>query len=169
MPGPIQTIPQGLLGLLQLKQTGRNPSDLLDSVQSIVDLMPLWLKRNTSDITTQSVTRATNGTGFVSYATPIVVPPGFTWFVENYTITCIIAAADSGSFVPGLKSPNGLSYSLTESAYVDVITAQNRMGVISARNFWVGPGEELLVGVVRALAATTITITGSVKGIVVPI
>jgi len=169
MSGPIQTIPQGLLGLLQLKQTGRNPSELTDTVQSIVDLMPLWLKRNTSDITSQSITRATNGTGFVSYTTPIIVPPGFTWFVENYTLSCVISAADSGSFVPALKSPNGLSYSLTESAYIDVVTAQNRVGLIAAKNFWVGPGEELLVGVVRALAATTITITGSVKGIVVPI
>jgi len=169
MSGPIQTIPQGLLGLLQLKQTGRNPSELTDTVQSIVDLMPLWLKRNSSDITSQSITRATNGTGFVSYTTPIIVPPGFTWFVENYTLSCVISAADSGSFVPALKSPNGLSYSLTESAYIDVVTAQNRVGLIAAKNFWVGPGEELLVGVVRALAATTITITGSVKGIVVPI
>jgi len=42
MSGPIQTLPAGLLSGLQLKNMGRNPRELPDTLQSVMDLFQFY-------------------------------------------------------------------------------------------------------------------------------
>jgi hypothetical protein len=58
--GPIQTAAPGLLGLLQLKNQGRLPSQILEEVRAIIDIWPLYLQ---SDVRASHVQSAAITTG----------------------------------------------------------------------------------------------------------
>lgn len=64
MPGDIQKIPQGLLGFLQLKTGGRNPSTLVDSVSPTWDLSRLYLE---ADAQFASINSTINAGGYTIF------------------------------------------------------------------------------------------------------
>lgn len=64
MPGEIQKIPQGLLGFLQLKTGGRNPSILADAVSPTWDLSRLYLE---ADARFESVNSTINAGGYTIF------------------------------------------------------------------------------------------------------
>lgn len=176
MSGPIQTIPQGLLGLLQLKQTGNNPRDLAESVQPTVDQFPLWIQRLSVDISlalfggNSSVAIPTANAGANFFTTnPLNVPQGVAWYVESYTISASLLAAESVIFAPGvLYIGLGMMHPLTPPV-ADVVTARARQIRAAARGFWLPPGAALGAFVFDNVTAATITLTGNVRGVQVPI
>ena len=149
--GPIQTTPRGLLGLLQLKNLGRNPDLLIGNVQPTVEMTPWWLSAiadvdpviHTAAFATQS--HLVNG--------PVVnLGPkgGESWYVHEYTLevlTGVGATEEAINCAPvmfltgtGVIRWQGLtedSISVTSTA-----TAEGG-GIITARNFWVPPGAGL--------------------------
>lgn len=83
---PIQLQPSGLLGLLQLKNNGRNPSVLADSVQPVLDLWPHYLLTNGEQ--TLSANIAVAGPGGAGPAVPdSLVPEGECWAVQLFSIS----------------------------------------------------------------------------------
>ena len=46
MSGPIQVIPPGLLGMLQLKNEGRSPSEFIETLQPTIELFEWLLQTN---------------------------------------------------------------------------------------------------------------------------
>jgi len=59
--GPIQVPLPGLLGLLQLKNLGRNPYGMQDSVQPIIDLLPFYAQAQGVEVLTGNVAIAAVG------------------------------------------------------------------------------------------------------------
>lgn len=83
---PIQLAPSGVLGLLQLKNNGRNPSTLMDSVQPTLDLWPQYLLTNGEQILSANI--AVNATGGAGPAVPdCLVPEGECWAVQLFSIS----------------------------------------------------------------------------------
>lgn len=83
---PIQLNPSGLLGLLQLKNNGRNPAVLSDVVQPGIDLMPHYLLTNGE--TTLSANVAVAAPGGAGPAVPdSIVPEGECWAVQLFSIS----------------------------------------------------------------------------------
>lgn len=177
MGKPIQTIPQGLLGLLQLKQTGANPSDLLETVQPTVDLTNWWLQRQEVDIAlvqsgfTNPVVINAAGIGVFGLAA-LTVPGNDTWLVTNLTILASLLATEdlvvSGGFTfPGSGSAvYELGPALVEPTDS---TARARQVTWSARGFWLQPGARPQVIVHDIKTAASISVVMGIRGVIVPI
>lgn len=73
MPSPISRRPAGLLDLLLAQQQGKNPADLLESVQPILDMVPFY---NTDRLTDSN---QAFGATAVGGGTNIEVPAGEYW------------------------------------------------------------------------------------------
>lgn len=175
MSGPIQTIPQGLLSLLQLKQTGSNPSELTEQVAPVVDLTQWWLQRLVVDISFQlfgavsTVAIGPAGHGQTGFTTnPITVPQGQQWWVESFCLGGTLLAAEGITLAPLFLEAGGTTHILAPP-YVDVVSARARDFAVCARGFWMPPGAQFGVRVMDANTAATITVSGAVRGVVLTI
>lgn len=170
MSGPIQVIPQGLLGLLQLKQQGMNPSQLADYVTPQIDLFPLWIQRQTQGLVQSGDTQAlaTGAVGPQPFSTS--VPATQAWFIEHMCISAIMGAADTCRIAPAVRDggPAGTTYCVDRD-WADTITARARQLRTATNNFWVGPNQTFSMVVFDILAGTTITFGLVLRGVIVPI
>ena len=175
MSGPIQTIPQGLLSLLQLKQTGSNPSQLLETVAPVVDLVQWWLQRQVVDLSFQlfgavsTVLIGPAGHGQTAFTTnPITVPQQQQWWIESFSLGGTLLAAEGITLAPLMLEAGGTTH-LLGPPYADVVTARARDFAVSVRNFWLAPGSSLGVRVMDANTAATITVSGAIRGVALSI
>lgn len=98
--GPIQLLPQGLLGLLQLKNVGHNPRELNDSVQPTLDLWRIYLQADSEALFTANIPITAVGGAF-----PVVpdaqVPNDEIWAVHHFSASTfgVLAAGQELSFM----------------------------------------------------------------------
>lgn len=88
MAGPVQIFPAGLLGLLQLKTLGRNPTDMVENYQPSWDVLE-WL------LASQSIEHSTIGqisitaSGFAAFSpNNLQVPEGEWWWLHDVSLFC---------------------------------------------------------------------------------
>lgn len=177
--GPIQLIPPGLLGLLQLKQAGRNPSDLLETVQAVIEMRDWYFQSRTVDATTliggnPSINITVPG-NFAFTTNPALVPNGQWWYVTDFTVDALIAtAADSIRLAACWMPNNALApvqrYLLGPDAN-DIVSARANRHVMAKADhgIWLPPGSSLGVEVFDVLTAGNITVTAHVRAVVLPI
>lgn len=154
--GPIQLIPTGLMGLLQLKQTGKMPGWLAQSVQPTIDLSDWYLQARREDeqslfggtpTTVPLVTGNTQLRQFNAAAIP-VVPQNQLWWVEHYSVFgSTNAAADVMSFGPAIANAGGSSFQLVGLPYIDLAagTRTRSFCTYASRGFWAGPGDQFWI------------------------
>lgn len=165
MSGVIQTLPSGLLGLLQLKQQGQNPSPLREDVQPTTDLTQFWFQNQMRDLTLDftgphNTLVATGANGSKGFGT-IVVPNGELWYIENFSVNANLLAAETCRYaLQFIDSVVGMQYFLTPDV-ADIITARTRSICVSTRNFWLSSGRILGIQVFDILTAGNITFTMS--------
>lgn len=180
--GPIQLIPPGLTGLLQLKQTGRLPSDLLGDVSPVLELRDWYMQsRQLQDfglfgVIPATATFASNTNGFKAFqvgGAAFLVPQGQVWYVEQMTVIAALAAADTIVMAPCIAGPSlgaNAEFTLVGPFYTDVITTRTRVAVAKAdRSFWAYAGQQLGVWTVDNLAATTTTVTLHMRATPMPL
>lgn len=170
MSGPVQVIPAGLLGFFQLKSLGRNPADLAEAYQPIVEMRD-WL------FVTQSVDFGPGPLAAVTVlggvqggqrftANPIQTPSNEWWYVHNYTIrSAALVAGDTSNIAPLLFTPiTGVinTYLLTSNAGV-ALTGPNRTQGVSAQGFWMPPLSELGFLIYENTSAAGIAYTGTAR------
>ena len=163
--GPIQVIPPGFLGLLNLKNLGRLPDTLQGTVQPTVDLEAWWLRATAQDQPQAAQTAVTTGASVVSFATPVVVPDDETWWVESVMLDTFIPAA-AGNLVENVapiiiynrNAPlqYGFLAPAVSAAGSAAATTHNLQG---ARGFWMPPSSELAVYYGRVNVVTNVTFT----------
>jgi hypothetical protein len=180
--GPIQTIPQGLLGLLQLKELGKNPSELLDQVQPSYDLFQQYIQRNLvgeqtligGPISTAALVTANRGLQGFSLngagVTFLNVPQNQIWYVYQLSGDVLtINPADTISYSMACLLPSGRFCALSPP-YLDVQNARTRAGLSGVVTpFWASPGTGFAVWVYDILAATTITVLGTIRAVQIQI
>lgn len=173
--GPVQVIPQGLLGLLQLKQTGASPGHLSDVIDPIIELRDwLMFSRELSEVGLgfggAIVSVATASPGFKAFVPNIVVPNGQAWYVTRFCVDGALLAAESIRLVPAFTEPGTGSVFSLGADYNDVITARARQFAVTyGTPFWLRPGDNLGVWVFDDVTAASIAILGHVRACVLPI
>jgi hypothetical protein len=167
----IQTIPQGLLGLLQLKEMGKNPDQLSLTVTPQVDLFPLWIQRNQTLLVAGGVdiiNIGTSATGQQLFATK--VPQNQAWYVISMTADYSTGAAtDFARYAPGVQYAGNGFLSLVAPDVTDAITARQRRARSYVPPFWAPPGTQFGIYVFDVLAATTVQFFLAIQGVAVPI
>lgn len=148
--GPIQVIPPGLTGLLQLKQTGRVPSTLLEDVRGVIELRDWYLTARRVDVAglvggQPSRVTVTGQQGFAVFTTnPVTVPSGQLWYVEQATVVASGGlAADTIRFAFGIVSPAPANaFQQVGPDVNDVVTGRTRfLSTKADRGFWAFPGD----------------------------
>lgn len=171
--GPIQVPPPGLLSLLNLKNTGRNPERMHDTYTPTLELRDMLLQFNLLDALktlggTPPGVNLTNGQVGARSFSPVLlqVPANEIWWVEEYTVRSVLPAAatevnqfQAAYFTPLLGSLS--TYAVGEaSPVVTGVAAYSRQNVAVARGFWVPPTSEIGMLVNINDTATSIAYTG---------
>lgn len=91
--GPLQILPPGLLGALQLKNMGKNPGALSSLVQGTLELRDWLLQQNYEVLgATNAASVTDNFTGFQDGGTGARVPEGEWWYIHEYQVNILALA-----------------------------------------------------------------------------
>lgn len=187
--GPIQTIPQGLLGLLQLKETGHNPDVLNQQVSPNLDIGLMYLERVMQTEAQlfggvpQTTAIANAQHGFIQFQVAGVaaqIPNNETWFVVG--VSAIILLPTLNTLAAGDTIVGGVCWNIsgTTSQYLfhplvaDIVTARARSWIpspmTSVPGRWLPPGCQFSLYVADiSVAAGTYTFQLAMRAARVPI
>lgn len=176
--GPIQVIPPGLMGLLQLKQQGRLPTDLADSVQPVLEMRDWYFTGRrvaTTALFPGAAPLATFNVPGVQTFVPsagglATVPNGQYWYVD----TCaaygtLAAAADTVRYSLVLLGSQGGDLVPLSVDYADAANARVRRVMARAdKPFWAQPGDQFAIYCEDVNTATNIVLSLSLRAAVLP-
>lgn len=167
MSGPIQVIPPGLLGMLQLKNFGKLPSEMPEVLQPVLELRDWMLQANSRVIGPYTTTWANNQTGFANFPTPslLIVPPSEWWYVHQLTVyVSLPLGTDSAQYWPGMALTNaGQIISLGRSSTETVVAGPNRFLYTFTEPFFAPPSAQLGALIGQATTATTLAASATVR------
>lgn len=153
--GPIQVLPAGLLGLLQLKNSGNNPDTLLGTVQPSVEMLDFWLNTNGYTNNPQIGVIATpSNVGYQPYldlltTAPVAVPQHEWWYIHSINIQFGLDYGEEAHSVRGviMVGPGGVPIArqmlVTEALTIQNLstaTADVQYHLKEVRPFWAPPG-----------------------------
>lgn len=166
--GPIQIIPPGLTGLLQLKQMGRLPDRMSDTVAPVLELRDWYMTASReTEIgifgAAPSVALITANIGIRDFVPQVLIPGNQIWYVEQMTVKCsptgAEVATDAVRFAPCLYIPGAGSGELVGTDVSDyTLAARSReIRASASRGFWAFPGDALAVDVFDILTTNGYT------------
>ena len=136
----INRVPQGLLALLGIKQLGRNPNQLAETSQPIVDVTQMYASEK-GWLTAEAASPAGAILSSNQYA-PIEIPAGESWYVYNVTTTVFIVSVNSAfNCGPALTMPDAqqrIPYVLADPEFLYTTFAQRAPGSSCSKNAWLG-------------------------------
>lgn len=158
--GPLNPRADGFLGLLQLKNLGENPRQLLDDVRPTLDMLSWYLLSDTRT-NWRTITGLTSSySGFVApnldpLATVVgtlTVPAGFMWYLHDATARVVTGVADftqpAGASTAAAMPTEFGGQHLILSDLVDYTVApgvaqQSEVPFPTLRNVWLPAGTTL--------------------------
>lgn len=171
--GPIQSIPPGLLGLLQLKTVGRNPSELDSTVTPGFELSDWFLRANQEQLNTSytQLMAASAAGGYQAFTTPsaLVVPDGEWWYVSHYAARGGLAVGDTvNQMRTALQTNRTGTVRFGRFGAPATLAGQGSL-VCFDTDFWAPPGSEFGVHVSNVTSAAGITLTADLRYTVCPL
>lgn len=106
--GPIQTQPAGLLGFLQLKNLGKNPAVLPDSLSCVLEMREWFFETNAVEETVASLNLITNGAA--GNRNLFTVPQGEIWAIIDAVLTVNTAAGQTMAVQMQYRLANGRAF-----------------------------------------------------------
>lgn len=172
-PPPIQVLPPGLLGLLQIKNGGMNPQFMVENVQPTFELSE-WYLRSKLEISGSAATGAigAGNAGVVAFTTNQVnlnVPANEWWWVTDYWVSATLTAGSSlaqfgiGAFMNGL--PGGFPLNGDQIS----VAALNAAYVRNRSPFWMPPSSQLAYYTMGAVLGAGISVGGTCRFTRVPV
>lgn len=166
--GPIQTLPVGLTGLLNLKSHGRVPDELDSIVGPSVDILPFWLNSRIEVLDSATYTKTVGPTGISvqSFTTAIQVPANEWWWVHDYAVEARFTAAagqsvDNFQAILWLNQNAPAAYAAVGNVVSGVSNAAGTAGLLSSgQGFWAHPGSILGFFVGNIVTAATVAFAG---------
>lgn len=145
--GPIQQIPSGLLGFLQLKNNGANPSQLLDEVAPTLD-WSRWTLETAAVNYALGTAVGLLGLGLSTLnITPIVVPAREWWWCSSISVGLTApGAADQVWAAIGVREENTLTKVRILTPFITCAVLQHRY-FGGEPGVWLAPGSEFVIGV----------------------
>lgn len=168
--GPVQVFPPGLLGFLQLKNSGKNPEFLSDIISPSLEYRDWLFTARQLTVDPNSFIRGflTANRGFFSWTSPLGVPQDEAWWVRSYMIrTQVVPAAESITYRPCWKAAFiGSNYGVG-----DVVGTANAGEVecLGGENFFLPPGAELGVWIKSCTSAAGIQLSVALEYVPLPI
>jgi hypothetical protein len=153
MPLPIQTLPKGLIGLLNLNTDGRGPAVMADSVAGVLDLLPFYALDKRERLTTTAVAAGTSAGDFGFGAVGLLVPTNEAWLCLHYSIVCNPPIGLAVQLSPTFQV-NGLVWKVGDAANNINTALASRLYCWATQPFIVPAGGQL-AGATESLSAAT--------------
>lgn len=167
MAGPIQVIPPGLLGFFQLKTGGRNPTDMSETLQPVLECFDWYMQARGGDYTNDVgvPNRLCNAIGTFGYTNnPIQVPDGEIWWILEYsTRTATLAAAEAITLCPAYLRPLVGTQSLYKLGVSTSAGPGQFCTSYADKQFFLPSGSELGFAVEAIATVGTINVIGSLR------
>lgn len=169
--GPIQVFAEGLLGFLQLKNNGRNPHNLDNSLYGMIEIRD-WLFASRERIpNAESI--VVNSIGFKTFTTPIVVPAAEMWYVTHYSVFAALGAAGDSILLRTAMGGPMTSPGTTGVALLGDARSNNGAGVICEANiqrpFFAPQGSRIGFYVSNIATVGGINVEGAIRYVRLPI
>jgi hypothetical protein len=179
--GPIQVIPPGLVGYLNLKQFGRLPDVLSSTVDPSLEMRDWYFQANVlytvqlcgaTPITPNFVTAGVDFFRFQVGGVDFAVPKGQAWYVDLASADAALAAAGD-TMQACLVKQDASKTSILQLGPVqpDVVSARagRLLTVRSDRAFWMFPGEFFGIQLMDQVFVTNTFFSLSVRATLLPI
>lgn len=175
---PIQVIPPGLTGLLQLKQLGRLPDKLSDLVAPVLEMRDWYMtaRRQTEFALFAGPPAAfsTNSLGFKTFlagGVVALVPSNQIWYVEQMDITGVLQnVADLAKIAAAIAPSTGNIQTVGDpDSNGPASGSLQRLHSFNRRPFWAFPGDQLGVDVLSLQSATGITLSMAIRATPMPL
>lgn len=158
---PISARADGLLSLLGIKNLGRNPDLLMESVQPVLDAQG-WYLRSSAVPASENFVAAFASENFQA---TFLQAPDDTWLYVHYASGQAIngggVAGPLVKFFVFRATPGVIIY---ETAHVEPILASGAEGaVVTIRDFWIPPSYGLLFGCDDLVVGTGVRVGGLVS------
>jgi len=99
MPYPIQALPKGLVGFLDLNTSGAGPPQLADQLVGTLDLLPFFALYKREALSSGAVAAGT-ATGDFAFSVALTVPQNEAWYVVAYNISAAIPLGLTAQIAP---------------------------------------------------------------------
>lgn len=136
---PIQVFPSGLLGFLQMKNSGQNPAALPDTLQAVLELRE-WLWETLSQVVFVSSATLIPAATVAGNFTMLTVPPGEYWALLDVDMELNYQAGQTLVFRHQWREPTGRSFGLSDYFTRVGATTQGASMPRSYRIPIIGPG-----------------------------
>jgi hypothetical protein len=161
------------MGFFQLKNAGRNPSDLGDSVFPVLDLRDWYMQARAEliPVASRSLAATTVGIVFFTTAAPIV-PEGEAWWVINYHVVASIVNGENVAFSCAWVSPNSdpnIPPNTVPQPLLAGPAANSRQGLSFCDSFFLQPGSQLCIFVSANEGAASIEFSGTGQFVRLPL
>lgn len=135
--GPVNRHAMGLLGLVDLKNTGKFPDTLGTAIVPTIDIT----KTIALDGYETFQVSALSSVSALGYASAITVPQGEAWYVANATFRFICAATDYVQAKVGYQDPAAqFIFAAGEGGNSNVLGVAKAANLfVSARDYWLPP------------------------------
>lgn len=118
---PINRFAAGLLGLVDIKAMGKNPSRLSQVVSPVLDLEPYY-RAETRQVNFYIVNPVVATGFFFPSVSGAIVPTGKVWLVENIRMAVQVGAGNSISVTPAVARLNGANQDAFWSGNASTVT-----------------------------------------------
>jgi hypothetical protein len=172
--GPLQQIPPGLLGMLQLKNEGKSPQTFGSLLQPSLDLLKWYLQARAVDAPyPMSIARTNGQTGAAAWTTnPFTVPQQQWIYVHEYTVIAggLIGTDTVQGMPTAFDAVLGVLRTFGQPTQPPLTgSAATRVYMANVRDFFLPPGTQLSVSTNVNETATSITWLGYVRYTPLPI
>jgi len=141
--GPIQVIPAGLLGLLDLKNRGIVPDVLMGTVQPIVDMEGFWLRARREPV---DLGNGWVWPGGLHLEVLTTTPQNEWWYVHDWKIDVNSTDTILGAQFFGLADSNGRAFFLSPGTICQFpANAATALYVQWIGGLWIPPGSQVSV------------------------
>lgn len=159
--GPLQLIPPGLLGFLNLKSNGDNPHSLLAEYRPTLEMRDWMFQAKQEDINGTGLVLVTGNLGTrTAFAVPLQVPQGEWWYVHSAMASSAgLPAADLIAGAIGWVVGNPGNFANHIVGPVETVAgAANKVELFrSDRGFFMPPGALLGIFISQATFAVNHT------------
>lgn len=164
---PVQIVPPGFLGLLQVKNAGQSPDKLLNTVQPTSDMLGFWLRGRQRAVKCGTLIAPVTAVQQIltlrdsNAATPLLTPSGEWWYCAYFGLQLISGVGDTTTN-PALVARYG-NTAMDADVPLAVLTASLAASgaiTIAARDFWIPPQTHLCLGLGATVITNAIAISG---------
>lgn len=146
---PINRLPAGFLGFVDVKQMGKNPSHIADTVAPVVDMTSFYVAGSRS--TKQGPSVALGAGGPTRWVSDVFVPTGKCWMISEIEMVAAGVLGAGGTFQGYLMvlDPTGQSQWVSDPTPQYVTGDRVNHAAYLERPFIALPGYVLAVDIVR--------------------